>query len=716
MRRVFLALVCVVLCSPVSGNAATLKAVAKVAISETEITQSDNTRTISFTVTNNAEQPIQGAFGVRVQATDGTTTYTGTDGTVTLLGAHSEHSSVPFVVPSVAGTYHIFASFTSSAGVPLALSAVGDVIITTSSAQSVTTQPLISSTPCVYDEGSFVCTTQETPTTQIEYTLFAGGAGGEIAYTHMQSVVPHIDTTITLDSAELPSGRYMAQFVFKDTRGTVLGTQELFFTRSTGSWMSIDIVSIDSTDTAFSARAFLSGEHADESWGLWYWILDANDNLCAHEKQSFANTLPREYLIQEALTNCPGAHLAVALHLGTNQDGSLIIADTYGDADIPALIAQTAHIPAISQSINTTFAYGLRILIAFAALVVLGIVLVVGRARLFIVAVSIIFFAQVPVVFADTFVSGNETFTVTLEKTTYQNNETVDFTFSIIDSTTGQKPVGDSVQVRVDSGSYTTIVTSSNTSTLYSVSLPAVATGGAHSLNFLAPGHFFGAALFGASRFGIDNRSFSVPFTVVANSAPPQPTITGSCVVGQTNTYYIRATDPDNDPVFYDYYFNSESSQRVPTTGTVASGTQVSVTHPRTTRGSEVLNARATDSNNNASSWKGQTIACVDSCTHCVYDGGSPVNTFTAFPTLVKEGETATLSWHLENVTNCSITSNHPNGDAWDWDTVRTVTTVTTSPITQRTMYTMRCDRVDGTPVSPSAKVRVDLVPKFQEF
>jgi hypothetical protein len=40
------------------------------------------------------------------------------------------------------------------------------------------------------------------------------------------------------------------------------------------------------------------------------------------------------------------------------------------------------------------------------------------------------------------------------------------------------------------------------------------------------------------------------------------------------------------------------------------------------------------------------------------------VNTFTAFPTLVKEGETATLSWHLENVTNCSITSNHPNGDA----------------------------------------------------
>lgn len=715
MRRVSFVLLLVLFFVPAWGSAVTLKAVATVGISQAELTQTKDTRTLSFTVTNTAAQPVQGTFGVRVQAESGETIYTATADAVTVSGAHSEHGSVPFVVPSVAGTYHIFASFTSSAGVPLALGAAGDVVISPSSAPSVVAQPVIASDLCRYSENSFVCNTKETSTARIEYTLFAGGAGGETAYTHTQLVASNTDTVMPLESAALPPGRYMAQFVFRGPQSTVLGTQELFFTYATGSWMSIDIVSVDSTDSAFSARAFLSGYHTDESWGLWYWILDANNNLCAHEKQSFAQTLPREYLVQEALTNCPGAHLAVALHLGTNQDGSLIIADTYGDADIPALVTQTAHIPAVSQSINTTFAYGLWILIALAALVVVGVLVVIVRARIFVVVVGIVFFAHASLVSADTFVSGNETFTVTLEKTTYQNNETVDFTFSIVDSTTGQKPVGDSVQVRVDSGSYTTIVASSNTSTLYTVSLPAVATGGAHNLNFLAPGHFFGTALFGASRFGISSRSFSVPFTIVANSAPPQPTITGSCVVGQTNTYYIRATDPDNDPVFYNYYFNSESSQRAPTSGTVASGTQISVSHPRTTSGSEVLSSRATDSNNNASSWKNQTIACVDSCTHCVYDGGSPVDTFTAFPALVNENETTTLSWHLENVTNCSITSNHPNGDAWNWNTVRTVTTVTTSPITQRTMYTMRCERIDGTAASP-ATVRVDLVPIFQEF
>lgn len=710
----FFVLFLFVLAAPLITEAVVLKAVADVAIVSARVVGDNQERRVVIDIKNNGAQPIQGVFGVRVQNQDGETVYTNTAQEVTVLAGAVAQGSVQFVVPQVADAYTVFAIFSSSEGVLLATRVV--TTVEGAKADAPFAREVPARAQCTYTEGDIVCTSNDSSMRHVQYTVFSGGqTGKEVA--RGEVVFGDGAATLPINEHTLPSGRYGATMVFLDENKNVLATQELFFVQLQSSWMSIDIVSIDSTDSNFTARAFLAGDRlSDEQWGLWYWILDGQDNICAHEKQRFDDTLPREYVITQKLNDCVGAHLAVVVHLGNSPDGALMVADTYGDADVDVLITQTAHVPAIAQDINTTQAYVFWIIIAGVALIVIALFVIVGRARFLAVGLLLFAGAYGSVAHAATFVSGNETFTVTLEKTTYQSNETVDFTFSIVDSTTGQKPIGDSVKVKVDFGAYTTIVSTSDTATLYNVSLPAVSTGGAHNLNFIVPGHFFGLALFGSSRFGIGDREFSVSFNVTTNTAPPPPTVSGTCVIGQTNTYYFVTTDPDGDTIFYETYFNSESSnERLPGTGFVPSSTQVSTTRAKATPGNESVHVRATDVQNNVSSWNNQTIICVDACSHCVYNGGSPSTIFDATPSLVFENDTATLSWELENVTNCAISSNHPSGDAWNWDTVRTTQSVSTSPIIGSTIYTMQCDRVDGSLADP-VSARVDLVPTFEEF
>lgn len=437
--------------------------------------------------------------------------------------------------------------------------------------------------------------------------------------------------------------------------------------------------------------------------------------VCAHDKQRFGDTLPREYLVHETISSCEGAHLVVVGHLGKDTYGAYRIADTYGEGDISALMRGSTD-----EDTTLADAHALAPIVVGIALILLvlfiNVVFILRKPRATLVLLFVLGMGVASTASADTFISGNDVFTVTLEKTTYQSNETVDFTFTLQDSTTGAKPLGDSVQVRVDSGSYTQIVSVSDTATTYNISLPAVTTGGAHTLNFNVPGHFFGSALFGSSRFGIGNRTFSVPFSVSVNTAPSPPTITGSCVVGTANTYYFRSTDAQGNTLFYENRFNGvPATERLPAVGYVASGTQLSTVRVRTTPGSESIQARATDSLGSASAWNTQVIPCVVPCSHCTYDGGPPSRMLTVSSPLVYPGDQVILSWDLENVTNCAITSNHADGDSWTWDTVRTVASAQTSPITETTTYTMTCDRVDGSALDPIT-ARVDLVPLFEEF
>lgn len=698
------------------AQAVELVSVANVSIENIRIETISGKNSLTFVVKNNNSEPIKGVFGVRVQKQGGETVYTNTNSQTDVREEMISEESVPFIVPEESGSYDIFANFSSVQGVPLAVLFADTIVVRNALSPVVNTEENDNSrSVCTYVQGTFSCDVPDSSIQKISYAIFKGGVSGEKV---LEGEASRNNTVATIELTEynLDSGRYGAVFSFLDERGNVVHAQELFFVHLLHSWASIDIVSIDSTKDNFTARAFLAGMRTNEEmWGLWYWILDAQGTICAHEKQRFGDVLPREYSIHQKLTQCAGSRLVAALHLGTHPDGTLNIVDTYGDADIAALVAQTADIPAISQEINKKDSYIFWVLIAGFAFCIVAILGAISRSRLFVLVLLMWGIYAVPA-HAATFVSGNETFTVTLEKTTYQNNETIDFTFSIVDSTTGQKPVGDSVRVRVDSGAYTTIVATNNTATLYNVSLPAVSAGGSHNLNFIAPGHFFGSALFGSFRFGIADRQFSVPFSVVANTAPTPPTVSGSCVIGQTNTYYFTATDPNSDAIYYEAYFNAEiSNERIPGVGYVASGTQMSTTRAKSISGNESVHVRATDSLGNASAWNNQTVICVDACSHCTYNGGAPSTTFGASPSLVFKEATSVLSWELENVTNCSITSNHPQGDAWDWNTVRTVQSVSTSPIVGSTLYTMECERVDGSLADPMS-ARVDLVPTFEEF
>lgn len=695
------------------SHAEELTAVARVLIQEPQIASTGDTHTLSFFAQNEGSSALRAVFGVRIQDALGKNIYTDTGSVETLSVGVQKQAIIDFALPERSGTYTVFAIVSSENGVPMATLKAKELSVGGGS------YTVAHVSPCTYIDTRVSCEAHDT-ITRATYSVLRGSASGSIVYEGEATRGTASDAagafSFDIGNEALVSGRYTLVLSFFDDSESLVDTQELFFEYAQGSWLSIDIVSIEDSAHAFDARAFLSGNHTPgEEWGLWFWVLDRSGMVCAHDKQRFGDTLPREYLVHETISSCEGAHLVVVGHLGKDTYGAYRIADTYGEGDISALMRGSTD-----EDTTLADAHALAPIVVGIALILLVlfiiVVFILRKPRATLVLLFVLGMGVASTASADTFISGNDVFTVTLEKTTYQSNETVDFTFTLQDSTTGAKPLGDSVQVRVDSGSYTQIVSVSDTATTYNISLPAVTTGGAHTLNFNVPGHFFGSALFGSYRFGIGNRTFSVPFSISVNTAPAQPTITGSCIVGTTNTFYFRSTDAQGDTLFYEDLFNSEiTPERLPGVGYVASGTQLSTTRTRATPGSESIQARATDSLGSVSTWNTQVIPCVVPCSHCVYNGGAPSSIFTVSSPLVYPGDQVILSWDLENVTNCAITSNHADGDSWTWDTVRTVASAQTSPITETTTYTMTCDRVDGSALDPIT-ARVDLVPLFEEF
>jgi Fibronectin type III domain len=96
----------------------------------------------------------------------------------------------------------------------------------------------------------------------------------------------------------------------------------------------------------------------------------------------------------------------------------------------------------------------------------------------------------------------------------------------------------------------------------------------------------------------------------VVNQAPNPPTISytsGTLETGQTITFSIQGSDPDNDNVFYEIDWDNNGSTDA-TTMTVSSGTTQPATHTWSTIGMQTFQARTVDSVGVASTWTTHTI------------------------------------------------------------------------------------------------------------
>ena len=82
---------------------------------------------------------------------------------------------------------------------------------------------------------------------------------------------------------------------------------------------------------------------------------------------------------------------------------------------------------------------------------------------------------------------------------------------------------------------------------------------------------------------------------------------------------------------------------------------------------------------------------------------------FTANPTRVKKGGSATLTWNTGNRTQCTITGT--NGQSIDLSGAPSATSRPTTPITVETTYTMSCADDNTT-----LKTAVKLLPQYQEI
>lgn len=96
-----------------------------------------------------------------------------------------------------------------------------------------------------------------------------------------------------------------------------------------------------------------------------------------------------------------------------------------------------------------------------------------------------------------------------------------------------------------------------------------------------------------------------------------------------------------------------------------------------------------------------------------VSDCAEPVfGEFSADPTLVRNGNTANLSWEVSDATACSL-----NGGGLNLLNLSLSGSQETNPITSRTEFTLTCfngDAAQGAP-STSQTIVINLVPAYQE-
>lgn len=150
----------------------------------------------------------------------------------------------------------------------------------------------------------------------------------------------------------------------------------------------------------------------------------------------------------------------------------------------------------------------------------------------------------------------------------------------------------------------------------------------------------------------------SVAVTVV-NQAPNAPVISGptSANGGDTNTFGIVATDPDNDQIFYEIDWDNNGTVEVssPGSGYINSGTSININRMWFAAGTYTFQARAVDNVNAQSGWTQHTITITSSVPatasiEASVNGGA----WTTTDPTVNPGDSVSIRWNSSNATSCS--------------------------------------------------------------
>ena len=262
-----------------------------------------------------------------------------------------------------------------------------------------------------------------------------------------------------------------------------------------------------------------------------------------------------------------------------------------------------------------------------------------------------------------------------------------------------------------------------------------------------------GARTFPDYQLAIPEQVISCPITVGEpdpNNAPPTLTASSgaACVVGQSHTLNMSATDPDDDNLRYGIDWDADGSvdEFAPASGFVSSNTSQTASRFYSIAGDKTVNVMAQGESGLSSEWTSVLFQCAEPPPAAVplcadgrdNDGDGAIDmadigclteadnnesnpppssnpaadlSIRAIPSLVKSGRTTKINWNAENVQSCTVTA--PNGDAWN-TIASAVGGELSRSITGETVYTLSCIDLDGATQTKSAKIRI--LPSFKEL
>lgn len=182
----------------------------------------------------------------------------------------------------------------------------------------------------------------------------------------------------------------------------------------------------------------------------------------------------------------------------------------------------------------------------------------------------------------------------------------------------------------------------------------------------------------------------------VVNQTPNAPTVayvTGTRETGETLTFNIRGTDPDNDNIFYEIDWDNNGTVDA-TTMTVPSGNTQNANHSWSAAGTVTFRARTVDTAGAVSGWTthSETITLPP----------PPTTTFeirvnsdawrSSKPAPVDTNDTLQLRWDSTGATSCSGTNFNTSGA-----TSNNSTGVTTPSPGSSIVFTLSCTGAGGT-------------------
>jgi len=722
MHRTVLALLSIAFFLPQVTSAVVLTPSFDVVLQGASLIRTEATLSVKITARNEQNESQKGVAHLQIVSKDRGISITTIEQKEVILTPHVAQEITITTTPpgDLAGDFEVFFVLESLGGIPFAQTRVGTISI-----EPGPTERAFSIGSCVYEGegGVFACTAEESREggVSVRYVI-TRRSGGEVLFQDERDLaVRRGDVVVPLAAGVLGAGSYRTSMTFLDEAGVPVAVRDVTFTVP-GPWVTITGFSSSFSGRTVKGELFLSGGGGTAEYrGLEYWIFDEQGSMCSGGIADFRTRVPGSHAMNHVLpSTCRNPHIAGFVYNGQNSDGSLVVSETFGDAPLETLRAlSSARDFGADTSDVLPLTYGGILFDIILLVILVGVVFLLLQWRRFFVRMlgigAFVLLLLPGVTSATTFVDGNDVFTVTLDQASYRVGEPITFTFGLEDTSTGDKPLFMSVEAALDGESLAEIVSEEDTGTVYSIEINAAASAGDFDINFAVPGDFFGTAFFGSSRFTTDTRTFSVPVTISPNTAPATPSVIGACVVDQSNTIGFVSTDSDGDTLYYDVYFDAEgSSERLPTSGYVSSGTQLSTARTWSTVGPHTAYARSTDTFGATLGWTSASLTCTYACEHCINDGGSSDVSITANPSWIQTDtpESVDLTWVLANIDSCTVAGS--NGDSWDWDAVRQYQTRMTSLLDESTVFVLSCD--DGSGGTVQASVTVGPLPTFQEI